>query len=66
MIWARVSIAHGLDPGLLARPVDPVSVSLAPSEAPGDWSASVTIDDVGRSEAPRARNAGRCFREGGR
>ena len=66
MIWARVSIARGLDLGLVAKPVEPVSVSFAPSKAPADWSGSVTTDDVGRSEAPRARNANRRFREGGR
>ncbi len=66
MIWARVSIVRGLDLGLLAKPVDPVSVSFAPSASPQDWSVSVMSEDVGRSEAPRARNDSRCFREDGR
>lgn len=50
----------------LATPVELVAVSFAPSTAPRDWSVSVTIEDVGDPEAPRARNAGRGFREGGR
>lgn len=66
VIWARVSLAGGFVLGDLAKPVDPVSVSFAPSKAPADWSVSVTIEDVGRTEAPRARNDGRSFREGGR
>jgi hypothetical protein len=62
VIWARVSIARGLDLGLPARPVEPIAVSFAPSTAPADWSVSVTIEDVGETEAPRARNAERRFR----
>jgi len=64
MIWARISIARGLDPGLVANPLEPSSVSFAPSKAPGEWSVSVMVEDVGRTEAPRARNDGRRFREG--
>lgn len=66
MIWARVSIARGLDLGLLAKPVEVSSLSFAPSTAPVDWSVSVTVEDVGEPVAPRARNASRRFREGGR
>jgi hypothetical protein len=64
VIWARVSIAHGFDPGDFAKPVVPTSVSFAPSKAPADWSVSVTVEDVGEPVAARARNAGRRFREG--
>jgi hypothetical protein len=49
-----------------AKPIEPLAVSCVSSKAPAEWSVSVTTDDVGRSEAPRARNAGRNFREGGR
>ena len=66
MIWARVSIARGLDLGLLAKPVEPVSVSFAPSASPRDWSVSVMFEDVDPVDAPRSRNAGRRFWEGGR
>lgn len=66
MIWARVSIARGFDLGLLAKPVEPASVSFAPSTAPRDWSVSVMSEDVDPVDAPRSRNADRRFREGGR
>jgi len=66
VIWARIAVALGFDPALLARPVEPLAVSFAPSTAPADWSVSVTIEDVGGTAASRARNARRPFREGGR
>lgn len=50
----------------LAKLVMPLSVSFAPSPAPSELSVSVTIHDIGETEAPRARNADRRFREGGR
>lgn len=66
MIWARVSIASGLDPGLLAKPVEPSSVSFEPSKAPGEWSMSVTVEDVRPSDTARTRNGAPRFRERGR
>lgn len=66
MIWARVSIARGLDPGDLAKSVEPSSVSFSPSASSRDWSVSVISEDVDPVDAPRSRNTDRRFREGGR
>lgn len=49
-----------------SKPVQILSLSFARSKAPSELSVSVTFDDVGETEAPRARNADRRFREGAR